>query len=244
MALMTPRTSFIPNNFFIVTLSHPEFCAPRPYLKRCHLFVNLVVQVPIFERSKDTEYEQAARLLANNDTFAAIERFREIISKKPDHINARVSLAVALMHAQDEPKPDSPFTIEALEQLDTAASLAPEDPVPYFNKGVLLRDLKQFDKAIRCFELALDIEERLAPAILHMAEINYELENWDKAIELARLALIRDPGMESSMGWVRVAMRKAGLLDDDGNVIDKHPDDKRWPMRKTESLDDNGNSID
>lgn len=187
--------------------------------------------MPIFGRAKDTEYEQAARLLANNDTLTAIDRFREIISKKPDHTNARVSLAVALMQAQEEPDIDSPLTIEALEHLDTAASLSPDNPVPYFNKGVLLRDLKQFDKAIRCFELALEIEERLAPAILHMAEINYELENWDKAIELARLALIRDPGMEGSMGWVRVAMRKAGLLDDDGNVIDKPSDDKRWPVR-------------
>jgi len=39
-------------------------------------------------------------------------------------------------------------------------------------------------------------------------------------------------------------MRKAGLLDDDGNVIDKHSDDKRWPMRKAGSLDDEGSGID
>lgn len=191
----------------------------------------MVVLVPIFGRSKDNEYDQAARLLANNETQAAIDRFREIISKKPNHTNARVSLAVALMQAQDEPNIDSPLTIEALEQLDTAAALAPEDSLPYFNKGVLLRDLKQFDKALRCFEITLEIEERLAPAILHMAEINYELENWEKALELAKLALIRDPGLEGSMGWVRVAMRKAGLLDDEGNVIEKPTDDKRWPVR-------------
>jgi tetratricopeptide (TPR) repeat protein len=201
------------------------------YLRVIVYFENLVVTVPVFGRSKDIEYEKAARLLANGSTQEAIERLREIVSKKPNHTNARVSLAVALMQAQDEPAIDSPLTIEALEQLDTAASLAPDDPVPYFNKGVLLRDLKEFDKALRSFEIALEIEERLAPAILHMAEINYELENWEKAIELARLALIRDPGMEGSMGWVRVAMRKAGLLDDDGNVIDKATDDKRWPVR-------------
>ena len=188
--------------------------------------------MPIFGRSKDTEYSQAARLLANGDTLAAIDAFRKIISEKPDHTNARVSLAVALMQAQDEPDVDSPLTIEALEQLDTAASLAIDDPVPHFNKGVLLRDLKLFDKALRSFEVTLDIEERLPTAILHMAEINYELENWEEAIKLARLALVRDPGLEGSMGWVRVAMRKAGLLDNDGNVIEKHEDDTRWPVRK------------
>ncbi|MFW9844005.1 MAG: hypothetical protein ACFFEV_05480 [Candidatus Thorarchaeota archaeon] len=188
--------------------------------------------MPIFGRSRDTEYEEAARLLASGEILAAIDRFREIVSNKPNHTNARVSLAVALIQVQETPEINNPLTIEAMEQLDTAASLAPNDPVPYFNKGVLLRDLKEFDKALRSFEIALDIEERLAPAILHMAEINYELENWEKAIELARLALVRDPGMEGSMGWVRVAMRKAGLLDDEGNVINKQLDDKRWPVRK------------
>ena len=188
--------------------------------------------MPIFGRSKDADYEQAARLLASGETLSAIDQFREIITNKPNHTNARVSLAVALVQVQDEPDIESPRTIEALEQLDTAASLAPNDPVPYFNKGVLLRDLKEFDRALRSFEIALEIEERLAPAILHMAEIHYELENWEKAIELARLTLVRDPGMEGSMGWVRVAMRKAGLLDDDGNVIEKHDDDTRWPVRK------------
>ena len=91
--------------------------------------------------------------------------------------------------------------------------------------------MKEFDRALRSFEITLEIEGRLAPAILHMAEINYELENWERAIELARLTLVRDPGMEGSMGWVRVAMRKAGLLDEEGNVIDKPTDDKRWPVR-------------
>lgn len=185
--------------------------------------------MPIFRRSKDAEYKHAARLLTNGETFAAIDQLREIISKRPDYTNARITLAVALMQAQDEPDIDSPRTIEALEHLETAASLDLDDPMPHFNKGVLLRDLKLFDRALRTFEVALDIEERLAPAILHMAEINYELGNWEKALELAKLTLIRDPGMEGSMGWVRVAMRKAGLLDDDGNVIEKHDDDTRWP---------------
>ncbi len=187
--------------------------------------------MPIFGRSKDTEYEQAVKMLANGETQIAIDKLRQIISKKPGHTNALISLAIALMQAQETPTIDSPLTVEALERLDKAAALSPKDPVPYFNKGVLLRDLKELEKALISFEKALEIEDRLAPAILHMAEINYELENWEKSIELARLALIRDPGMEASMGWVRVAMRKAGMLDDEGNVIEKESDDKRWPVR-------------
>jgi tetratricopeptide (TPR) repeat protein len=180
--------------------------------------------VPLFGRSKDKEYEQAARKLADGQIQEAIDLLRNIISKRPDNRNARITLAVALMQAQDKPDKDDPLTMEALQQLDTAAKLNPDDPVPYFNKGVLLRNVGLLDDALRSFEVALDIEERMALAILHMAEINYELERWEKAIELARLALVRDPGLEGSMGWVRIAMRKAGMLDDDGNPIVKHSD--------------------
>ena len=75
------------------------------------------------------------------------------------------------------------------------------------------------EESLVSFERAIEIEERQPLAILHMAEVNYELERWEEAIRLAKLALIRDPGLESTMGWIRVAMRKAGMIDDDGNVI-------------------------
>jgi len=180
--------------------------------------------MPLFKRSRDKEYEIATRKLAEGQIREAIDLLRSILSKKPDNKNARITLAVALMQAQDKPSKDDPLTIEALQQLDSAAMMNPDDPVPYFNKGVLLRNIGLLEEALRSFEIALGIEERMALAIAHMAEINYELERWDRAIELARLALVRDPGLEESMGWVRVAMRKAGKLDDDGNPIVKPSD--------------------
>ncbi|TFG32826.1 hypothetical protein EU527_09355 [Candidatus Thorarchaeota archaeon] len=180
--------------------------------------------MPLFRQSKDNEYKEAVKSLANGKTDEAIERLRVIISKKPSHTNARVSLAIALMQTQEKPDLESQFTKEALEQLETVATMAPKDPVPHFNKGVLLRNLSLNIEALHAFETALELEEKLPLAILHMAEINYELENWEKSVELARLALVRDPGLESSMGWVRVAMRKAGMLDENGNVISKTED--------------------
>jgi tetratricopeptide (TPR) repeat protein len=177
--------------------------------------------MPLFGKSKDKQYEQAARRLADGHVQEAIDLLREILSKRPDSKNARITLAIALMQAQDKPDKESPLTEEALQQLDAAAAMNPDDPVPYFNKGVLLRNIGLIEEALRSFEIALSIEDRMALAIVHMAEINYELGRWEKAIELARLALVRDPGLEESMGWVRVAMRKAGMLDEEGNVIAK-----------------------
>jgi len=175
--------------------------------------------MPLFGRSKDSEYRDAARLLKEGKVAEAIRKLRVIVEKSPTHVNAYVTLAVALMEAQEKPTRDSPQTVEALALLDTAAALDKKNPIPYFNMGVILRKLGLLEEALVSFDKALEREERQPLAIANMAEINYELERWEEAIRLAKLALIRDPGLESSMGWVRVAMRKAGMLDHDGNVI-------------------------
>ncbi|TXT56437.1 MAG: hypothetical protein BAJATHORv1_20026 [Candidatus Thorarchaeota archaeon] len=174
--------------------------------------------MPLF-RSRNKEYEKAARLLSDGKTERAIEMFREIIKADPLDTNSMVALAVALLEKQENPKIASPDTEEALALLDRAASIEPQDPVPIFNKGVFYRKLGMHQEALEAFEMALEVEERQPLAILHMAEIHYELENWEEAIELARLALTRDPGLEYALSWVRDAMIKAGQLEDTINDI-------------------------
>ncbi len=175
--------------------------------------------MPLFRRSKDLDYRNAARLLNEGKVDEAITALKIIIETNPEHLNAYITLAVALMEEQKEPTRDSFQTVEAFALLDTAAALDPENPIPHFNMGVVLRNLGMLEESLVSFQKALDIEKRQPLAIANMAEVNYELERWEEAIRLAKLALIRDPGLESAMGWVRVAMRKAGVLDDDGNVI-------------------------
>ena len=175
--------------------------------------------MPFFGRSKDIDYRNAARLLHDGKVDESINALRVIIEKNPGHVNAYVTLAVALMEVQKEPTRDNVLTVEAFALLDTAAGLEPKNPIPFFNLGVMQRKLGLLDEALISFEKALEREKRQPLAIANMAEINYELERWEESIRLAKLALIRDPGLEASMGWVRVAMRKAGMLDYDGNVI-------------------------
>jgi tetratricopeptide (TPR) repeat protein len=177
--------------------------------------------MPLFRRSKDVDYRNAARLLNEGKTEKAIEALRVIIETRPEYTNAYVTLAVALMEVQENPTRDSPETVEAFALLDTAAELEPKSPIPQFNMGVMLRNLGMLEESLVSFEKALEIEERQPLALANMAEVNYELERWEEAIRLAKLALIRDPGLEGAMGWVRVAMRKAGMLDFDGNVIQR-----------------------
>ena len=186
-------------------------------------FVSQCFHMPLFGRSKDLDYRNAARMLNEGRIEDAITELRIIIERNPDHINAYVTLAVALMEAQKEHTGDSAYTIEAFALLDTAAAFDPESPIPHFNMGVMQRNLGLLEESLVSFEKALEREKRQPLAIANMAEVNYELKRWEEAIRLAKLALIRDPGLEGAMGWVRVAMRKAGMLDDDGNVI-HHPE--------------------
>jgi tetratricopeptide (TPR) repeat protein len=178
-----------------------------------------VTKMPIFGRKKDKEYQEAVRLLAEDRPREATEKLSTFLEKHPNDINGMVTLAVALIHGQEEPDKDGPETQEAFALLDRAAELKPKDVVPVFNKAVCFRDLGMLEEALDQFDKALEIEDRLTLAVLHKAEINYELERWQEAVELARLALIRDPGIEEALTWVPEAMEKAGMLDQDGKVV-------------------------
>ncbi len=178
-----------------------------------------VATMPLFQRKKDKEYQEAARLLSDGRPEEASKKLREFLDKHPNDTNAMVSLAVALVQAQKEPTLDSPNTQEALALLEKAAELNPRNPIALFNRGVCQRSLGFLADALESFEAALEVEDRLPLAILHMAEINYELKNWEKAVELARLALVRDPGIEGALDWVPDAMRNAGYMDEEGNVV-------------------------
>lgn len=165
--------------------------------------------MPAFGRKRDDEYEQAVMLLTSGKTREAITGLRSILSKNPGHTNAMVSLAVALIEAEGTAKTNSPSTSEALDLLQKAASISPKDPVPLFNMGVCLRSFGMLEDALTAFEAALSREKKLPLALIQMAEINYELKRWDKAIEFARLAIIRDPTLQVSLSWVPDAVSKA-----------------------------------
>lgn len=176
--------------------------------------------MPLFGRRK-SEYEQAAELVTKGEIDKAIPILERVIAKRSTHTNARVALAVALLERQDEATREAQDTQRAFRLLDEAAELAPDDPVPPFNRGVCLRKLDEPEAALESFSTALEIHEQLPLALLHMAEINYELERWGEAIGLTRKALVMDPGFEASMGWVRDALQQAGKLDAGKNVIEK-----------------------
>jgi tetratricopeptide (TPR) repeat protein len=169
--------------------------------------------MPIFQRKRDREYQVATKLLADGKTKDAVEMLRKILSENPRYTDAIISLAVGLLQLQKKPSADNPLTKEAISLFDRAIKIKPKDPIPYFNKGVCLRKLGLLENALESFEKAIDIDDKLPLALLHIAEINYELAHWQDALDFARMALVRDPGLEEALSWVPDAMRKAGLLE-------------------------------
>jgi tetratricopeptide (TPR) repeat protein len=178
------------------------------------------VGMPIFGKKDNQEYRQAAHFIAEGKFSEAIELLRKILKENPRNFNAKTSLAIALMEIQQEPDRNSLETTEAIVLLDDAASIDMKNPVPLFNKGVLLRKLGSLEEALKSFLAAVDIEKRQPLALIQIAEINYELERWESAVYYARQALIRDPGLEGALTWVRDAMIKGGLIEDDINPAD------------------------
>ena len=176
--------------------------------------------MPIFGKKNEKEYRIAAQLITEGKFSEAIELFRKILKEDSKHVNAMTSLAIALMEIQENPNLNNPETVEALTLLEDAASIEKKNPVPLFNKGVLLRKLGKLEDALDVFLAAVDIEKKQPLALLQIAEINNELERWEPAVEYARQALIRDPGLENALSWVRDAMIKAGLIEDDINPVE------------------------
>ena len=182
-----------------------------------------VHKMPILGR-KDKRYNDAAKLLAGGHIEDAIELLEALLSDQPDNLNGMITLAVALLEVQEELDSKDPRTERAFDLLDRAALLSPRDTVPLFNKAVSLRKLGLLKEALTTFQKVLEIDDRNTLSILHMAEINYELENWQEAVDLARLALIRDPGVEEALSWVKDAMIKGGMIENDLNLAkDKLP---------------------
>ncbi len=184
--------------------------------------------MPLF-RKQDKEYKMAAGLLLEGNAKEAIPILRGVLEKNPDHYNAMVTLAVALLEIQENPVMTSPETQEAFQLLDRAAQIKPKDPVALFNRGVCYRKLGMLEEALASFHAAIEIQKRFPLALLNIAEINYELENWDTAIEYARLAITRDPALSHAMPWVRDALEKAGRLEPKGTEIKKErPSTRKW----------------
>ena len=70
---------------------------------------------------------------------------------------------------------------EAIERCEKATELEPENPVAWYNMGILKYDLVEYEEAIRCYDKAIDINPKYCGAILNKAELLRILKKDDEA---------------------------------------------------------------
>lgn len=141
-------------------------------------------------------YQQAVSLHRKNQVDAAEKIYREILKSAPEHFDSLHMLGVACGQTKK--------LQEALHYLDLAISLNQSVPTAHCNRGNILRDAGQFEKAIESFNRALNLQAQFPGALIGRA----------RSLE----ALQRLP--EAMMDLENAIRLKPDLLDAHSRLID------------------------
>jgi tetratricopeptide (TPR) repeat protein len=148
-------------------------------------------------------FETAKEALRQGQTTRAIESLRTALRLEPDNVQTYLNLSVAYEHnAQYE---------EALKHLDKAQRLAPQEVQIAILRGALATNaaIKRQDQlyakqAISAYQQALQLDERLAPAINFGLGKVYlmALKQPDKALSYLEIAVASSPNVPEVYGML------------------------------------------
>lgn len=81
----------------------------------------------------------------------------------------------------------------ALEDLNEAVRLAPDEVDPYFNRGAILEQKQQFEAAIQDYNKAIELDPNEAIAYHNRGNAEGSLGNWEQAVKDYQKATELDP---------------------------------------------------
>ena len=113
-----------------------------------------------------------------------IEKLQTLLQKDPSNFQARRELSILL--AQDG------FNEEALSNLKYLTKYFPEDAELWYNLGIQYEKVKDFKRAKKAYEKALDINPQ-DDFYYNYGETLVELEEWDDALEAFQIVLRNNP---------------------------------------------------
>jgi tetratricopeptide (TPR) repeat protein len=128
----------------------------------------------------------SALLEQRGDYVAALEHARIAEEEAPEE--PAVAYAVGRLLARLDAK------TEALESLERARTLAPQNPLPVLLAAVLLRDEERFEAAAAMLQEAWDRGVRSVEIGTQLGSLYLTLDRRESALEVARKALELDPG--------------------------------------------------
>ncbi len=167
----------------------------------------------------DVASQEAQDLLHAGKIKPAIEKFRDIISKSPAHLSARVFLGEALQHEGQlkeaiasylealKIKPDSVNALvhlgtayaaqgrikEAITQFDEAVRVEPESATARYNLGLALAQLNRLDEAVEHYRAAIEHDEAFPDVHAALGNALVAMGQTDEAISQFRLEAGMNP---------------------------------------------------
>ncbi|HYE03475.1 MAG TPA: tetratricopeptide repeat protein [Phycisphaerales bacterium] len=143
----------------------------------------------------------------------AIENYRRAVQAYHDYGAAWHNLGVALMKRGDG--------VEAATAFRVAADLAPADPRPMFNLGVLYQQRQYLDEAARYYELALERDPGYQDALRYSTYLDVVRDQADQdTLDRLKRALLseKDPTFREWMERQHLILR-ARLAESDASPL-------------------------
>lgn len=145
--------------------------------------------------------------LSNNPIVASYQQqlpaLQEEAANKPDDAKAQSDYAVALYATGDINK--------AKNQYETAVNLDPNNATLRNNLGNTLRDLEDYDGAVKRYQEALAIDPKLLNSYMNLANLYlYTLDKADLAIKTYEDALQNLPGNQELQVLLGIAYEQSG----------------------------------
>ena len=118
--------------------------------------------------------------------------------------------------------------LEAIQDFDQAAQMAPESPLTFINRGNVYADMGNPDKAIADYTHAIDLDENSGLAYANRGLAWCSVKRFDQAIpDLDKAIELGHDGLYKSLmkrGVIRFGTKDyAGAVDDFSQVIKQHP---------------------
>lgn len=108
--------------------------------------------VPVYTSTAQLHYFMAFTHLRQNNLAAAEDLFKKALTEELNYYMAHAQLAnIYMQHKQ--------FS-SALQEIDQAIFISPEDPVLHYNRGIVLTQLRQFPDALASYQKAIELQPR------------------------------------------------------------------------------------
>ena len=147
----------------------------------------------------------AARL-SFGDLNAAAADFRDILSKSPDHYEARLYLAQCLLSDAKMP--------QAKEELLICRRLRPDRAEPLLGLATCALEDQQWSEVQALLEQALKLEPNSVLALSMQGDLELRRQNYDLAIDAYSRALTIDPRNKGTNLKLAQALRLSGRVEE------------------------------